>query len=145
MTALDTHDVADLIYTQQRSHSRHQVLAERRRRPEHVTVPVGQHDDLRCKDGRGSIGIGGVLHEYDTVDRIQCGSFRCHAGRRLGEDGDIDLCAVDLRRASDTFRRTGIQRAAVVFGYYEYLGHQSNPLLFNAPTSPATRITSAPE
>jgi hypothetical protein len=65
---LHRHDVADLRRIEQRGDTRHEVLAEGRRRAEHMGMAAGPRErgDLRREHRRERVGVRGHVQHDDA-------------------------------------------------------------------------------
>ena len=143
--AFDGHQVRDLADAQQRSDTRHEVLAEAARRAEHVGVTRRNLHHLRRQHGSHQVSVlGAVGHQHLG----HAGEFRCC--RRDGsaiccQHQDMNFGARHGRGGLHRACRTCIQLAAVMVGNHQNLaGHQTSPFFFSASTSSATSLTTMP-
>ena len=79
---LDRHDVAQLTDAEQGGDARHQVLAEGRRRAEHVRVVGRERGDLRREHGGERLCVRGVLDLQHALDALDRGRLRSRRRRR---------------------------------------------------------------
>jgi hypothetical protein len=143
--ALDVHDVGDLADAEQRRHARHHVLAERRRRAEHVAVASSQLRNLRCVHRRQWLLVGRIFNDEYLPDARNGGRLSGHGRGIGGEDDHVHGAAWHPGSTRYGLRGADVQLRAVVLGDDEDPGaHQTNPFCFSAPTSSATSLTMMP-
>ena len=125
--------------------ARHQVLAERGGRAEHVRVAGSQLGNLRRQHGGERLGVGRVRRRPAPCRRRQSPrpARRRPTASAASTSTSIDApgtCAAQVTH----LRGARVQLRAVVFGNDQDLAHHTNPFFLSASTSSPTSFTMTP-
>ncbi len=142
--AQDGEHVADLPDAEQRRNTREQILAERRRRAEHVAEARGQARELRRENGGERRRVVLCVDEHDFRDAGEARGLRGDGAAVMREHGDDERLGPQIERATHALRRRGIEPRAVVLRDYEHAAHESAPRASSTATSSATSLTRTP-
>ena len=133
--ALGRHDVAHLRGVEQRRDARHQVLAERGGRAEHVRERLRERRDLRREHRRQRVRVRRVLDLQHLRDVLQLRGLRRDAPASAAHTATVISAPGIAVRAGDALGGAGIEFRAVVLGDDQNLAHATSPFLRSASTS----------
>ena len=120
----DAHDIGDLGHAEQGGDTRHQVLAEGRRRRKHVAVALaGNGGDLRRQHRGQRMRVLGAAHGEDLADPFDLCGLGGDAGGVGGQHEHVDGFGLDGERRADAACGAGIELAVQVFGDDQDLRH----------------------
>ena len=137
------HDIGNLRSVEQRSDARHQVLAERGRRAEHMREIGGELGHLRRERRGQRVFVHGVVDLDDARHTGELRRLRRDRRTGRGEYRDCDFAAGKRRGGLHAFRRGCIELAARVLGDDQDLRHTS-PRLCNSANNSAASLTMMP-